>query len=279
MISAYAPGYVAPLLAGDDGTEQTIDAIRSLVDDAWKDSSIRRAAIDMLQASGVPDFASDAQKAQSIYNWVLANKYFVNDPVTKEVLLPASDLLQNASGDCDDINAVLLPSLIGSVGIEPRLVTISANPGDPTTFSHIYSEAFLDGAWVALDAARPGAQFGSAPGMWYRREWWSLVDGSHEPYPGSGQIGMSGAWRPGSARLRGLGDLTSLYDVIAQDASSLVNTAEAPAGVVYPAYGPGGTLLTAQATPIASASISAPSGLVPLLIIGVVGFILLEAIL
>lgn len=184
----YEPGYSAPLLSGDSGTAQTIRAIRSLVDSAWKDSSVNRAAIDILRDAGVPPYADDAQKAAALYAWTQQNVYYISDPVNKEALRPAREILAMLAGDCDDLNAILLPSLLGTVGVPSRLVTVSADGRDPESFSHIYCEADIDGNWVALDAARPGAQYGVAPPNFFRRAWWSLTDDSHSDYPGAGQM-------------------------------------------------------------------------------------------
>jgi hypothetical protein len=175
---AIGPLYSAPLLGGDDGTAQTVSLLRSLIDDAWKDSFINRTAIDIIRNAGVAQY-DEASQVRAIYNWVRGNLYFVNDPVSKEALRPTRDLLQLGAGDCDDFVNVMA-ALVGSIGIPVQLVTIAADPNFPTEFSHIYVEAYLDGAWVPLDAARPGAQYGMAPQVSYRpRRHWSLTDDSY----------------------------------------------------------------------------------------------------
>jgi hypothetical protein len=175
---AIGPLYSAPLLGGDDGTAQTVSLLRSLIDDAWKDSFINRTAIDIIRNAGVAQYDEGSQ-AHAIYNWVRGNFYFVNDPVSKEALRPTRDLLQLGAGDCDDFVNVMA-ALVGSIGIPVQVVTIAADPNFPGEFSHIYAETFLDGAWVPLDAARPGAQFGLAPQISYRpRRHWLLTDDSY----------------------------------------------------------------------------------------------------
>jgi hypothetical protein len=175
---AIGPLYSAPLLGGDDGTAQTVSLLRSLIDDAWKDSFINRTAIDIIRGAGVAQY-DEASQVRAIYNWVRGNLYFVNDPVSKEALRPTRDLLQLGAGDCDDFVNVMA-ALVGSIGIPVQVVTIAADPNFPTEFSHIYAEAYLDGAWVPLDAARPGAQYGMAPQVSYRpRRHWSLTDDSY----------------------------------------------------------------------------------------------------
>lgn len=178
-----------PLLGGIDGTEQTIQRIRSLVDEAWRSLDVRRLAVDILRSSGAPQYDEWSQ-ISAIYNWIRSHFYFVNDPVGKEVLMPFVDLIDLGAGDCDEINAIAMSVLLGAVGYEVRLVTVAADANDPTQFSHIYTEVFLNGNWIPMDAARPGAQIGQAPPSFFQREWWSLTDDAHGPYPGAGQLGQ-----------------------------------------------------------------------------------------
>jgi hypothetical protein len=176
-----------PLQGGDAGTAQTIDKIRGIVNDAWKNLDVRRFAIDILRNTGAPQY-DDWSKVRAIYDWISQNFYFVLDPVTKEVLMPFPDLVELGAGDCDEINATAMAVLLGVIGYEPRLVTVAANAEDPESFSHVYAEVSLNGNWIPMDAARPGAQIGKAPESWFRREWWSLTDNSHGDYPGTGQL-------------------------------------------------------------------------------------------
>src|SRR5258708_5940357 len=150
----HEPLYATPLLGGDAGTEQTIWKLRGLIDDAWKNSYVNRTAIDIVRNAGVQPYDSWGQ-IRAIYNWILANFYFVNDPVTKEALRPTTELLDLMAGDCDDINSNMLPALLGTIGYETRFITIAADPEHPDSFSHIYVEVFQDGQWYPLDASRP----------------------------------------------------------------------------------------------------------------------------
>ena len=109
---APAPIYRAPLMSGDAGVSQTIDQMRSLVDEALRDPSILRTAKDIVR--GVPAF-DDTAEAQTLYNWVRANIRFTKDPVNKETLYPPAELLQIRAGDCDDISMLLATLLMASV--------------------------------------------------------------------------------------------------------------------------------------------------------------------
>jgi Transglutaminase-like superfamily len=235
--------YSAPLGSGDGGTEQTISMIRSLVDDAWKDPYVNRAAIEIIRNAGVAPYDSFGQ-VQAIYNFA-HTFYFVNDPVTKEALRPTRELLQLMAGDCDDINANVLPALLGTIGYETRLVTIAADPSNPEAFTHVYAEVFLDGDWIPLDAAAPGSSFGVAPKHFFRRAWWSLVDGSHGDYShgDSSMAGLSG--------MRGLGSLTpspaSLLMTAGSDLTSVGG--QLVQSALTPAIGPGGATMVSTPSP------------------------------
>lgn len=158
---------------GDAGVAKTISLVRSQVDQAIKDPYINRTAIDILAAYGAPQY-DDAAAARTIYNWVRANIRYVKDPVGKETVRPANVILEVRAGDCDDINGVLLPSLLGTIGIPTRAVTVAAVPGS-NDFSHIYAEALINGAWTPVDAARANVVFGQAPEYYTRRQEWPLT--------------------------------------------------------------------------------------------------------
>lgn len=235
------PGLIfsAPLAGGDGGTRQTISMLRSLVDDAWKDPFVNRTAIEIIRNAGAPPYDEWSQ-IRAIYEYA-HSFYFVNDPITKEALRPTRELLQLKAGDCDDINANVLPALLGSIGYETRLVTIAADPQSPDSFSHVYCEVFLNGEWIPLDAARPGAVLGVAPPYFYRRRWWSLVDDSYGDYDGAGQ--MAGYARRGVRGLAGFAtDLMAVGNGITSVGGQVIQS------VVNPAQGPGGALLTTQPT-------------------------------
>jgi hypothetical protein len=244
--STTGPIYSVPLLGGDAGTEQTIWKLRGLIDDAWKDSYVNRTAIDIVRNAGVQPYDTWGQ-IRAIYNWILGSFYFVNDPVTKEAIRPTTELLELMAGDCDDINANLLPALLGTIGYETRFVTIAADPQHPDNFSHIYVEVFQDGAWYPLDAAHPGARFGTAPQSFFKREWWSTVDGSHGDYPADALAGSMAGYH--SHGVRGLGAVLSDIELAFQGAGTALRAVNGqivqPA--VGPAQGPGGAQMVSPA--------------------------------
>lgn len=242
--------YAAPLLGGDDGTEQTIRLLRSLVDDAWKDPVVNRAAIDIIRNAGAQQYDTWAQ-IKAVYDFA-KTFYFVNDPVTKEALRPTRELLKLMAGDCDDINANLMPALLGTIGLETRLVTIAADAETPDSFTHVYCEVFVDGRWYPLDAARPGATFGVAPSQFYRRAWWSLTDDAHGDYPADANGTLAGYSPRG---VRGLAGVASDLGTVFVDASGILRSVSGQAvqPLLGPTIGPGGA---AYVTPGVNPSMS-----------------------
>lgn len=160
-----------PLFGGDWGTAQTVAKIRQLVDQGKKSIEVNRAAIAITW--NTPNF-SESPKAQAIFYWVLENTRFIPDINGVETLRTADEILRVRGGDCDDLNAILIPSLLATIGIPSRLVTIAHHPDDPKEFTHIYSEAFVDGRWIPMDVARPGAAFGRGPEHYFRKRIWDL---------------------------------------------------------------------------------------------------------
>jgi len=178
---------------GDAGVAKTIALVRSQVDQAIKNPYINRTAIEILQGAGAPQYDDNAA-ARVIYEWVRQNIRYVKDPVGKETVRPANVILEVRAGDCDDINGVLLPSLLGTIGIPTRAVTVAAFPGS-NEFSHIYAEALINGQWVPVDAARSNVVFGQAPEFYTRRREWMLtgteIDGVAGFLHGMGQTPAS----------------------------------------------------------------------------------------
>jgi hypothetical protein len=231
------------LPGGDRGVAKTMQLIKTLVDQAIKDPYINRTAIEILQQSNAPQY-DQAAAARVIYDWVHRNIRYVQDPVGKETVRPANVILEVRAGDCDDINGVLIPSLLGTIGIATRGVTVAAAP-DSDDFSHIYAEGLLNGQWTALDAARSNVVFGQAPEFYKRRAEWPLT---------GVEVGQGGYL----AGMAALGDTPAGIDwvqAIGTEASNIIQSLRASpqnlpgvgaGGVMVPsgAYGvapPGGT--------------------------------------
>jgi len=228
MRSALAnPGWShsVPLLAGDTGTAQTIDLIRSNVDEALKDPLIRQTAGMILMRA--PAY-NDGAEARTIYEWVKRNIRFVKDPVGKETVGSARWTLTHRFGDCDDINAVLLPALLGAAGYRTRLVTIASNPYAPEQFSHIYAEVLVRGRWIPVDAARAAARFGVAPQRAFRKKVWPVFPGDEDLGGLNGYQVHVAPRRPS----RGMGGLADIIGLITKGATDIITTIRMPKAYV-----------------------------------------------
>jgi hypothetical protein len=174
----------APLRDGDAGTEQTIAAIRAKLQEAFADPSIRAAAIAI--ARSAPPMNAAAQ-VQAVYQWVVQNIRFVNDPPGHELVQAADFTLLHRAGDCDCITTLVL-SLLGGMGIDGDLVTVATDPERPNEFSHIYPRAYTGNQTIAVDAAREletgKPSFGKEPTAYYRKRIWDLAPGgSYQDFP------------------------------------------------------------------------------------------------
>jgi len=253
---------------GDLGTSQTIDKIRKLVHEGMTDQLVNRTAIAIVQQAGVQQF-NFAGEIQAIYNWVAGNVRFVRDVFGVETLRTAREILTTRAGDCDDINATLLPALLMTVGAHVRLVTISSDPRDPNTFTHIYCEAELpNGQWIPIDSARRNAAFGRGPQHFYRMRRWSLTDSYHEdvgpghgaqaPSPaGSSRMGLSGYFKDYLGDWEDiLGSIAPIVSAAGSATANIINSlqprfvpsgyAQNPASGQYVPVTPQGTLVASS---------------------------------
>jgi hypothetical protein len=201
------PMQAVPLGDGDAGVEQTVRAIRGLIDQGKKDPTVHERAAWIIQAYHVPAFDWRGE-FRAIFDWVRKNIRFTRDPTGKEGLHAAPEILRLQIGDCDDFS-ILMCSLLGTIGARTRLVTISNHPDDPSQFSHIYPEVQLDGQWIPMDAGRRRPAFAKGPRNYFRKRVWDNDTGEFEDVQGFGgppmrarrQLrGMGWAtpyWRPG----------------------------------------------------------------------------------
>ncbi len=156
--------------AGDAGTAATTAAMRALIERGKKDPAVRSLAVQILHKARVRAF-DWCGEARAIFESVHRNMRFTRDVRSKETLHEAPVLIRMRAGDCDDF-VILLCSLLESVGMATRIVTVAGDPEDPATFTHVYPEVEVNGRWIPVDAARRRPQFGAAPARVFRRQVW-----------------------------------------------------------------------------------------------------------
>lgn len=147
-------------------TSNTMDRMRRIVLASIHNYYVR------LWAEKIIDFASeDYSKAENIYNFVVNNCRYVQDPVGLELLKTPVVSLQlievggSPAVDCDDAS-ILLASLAMSIGIPSALRAVSSEPRSFDEFSHVYVLFYIkDRGWVPADfvVAKKGGYLGDEP--------------------------------------------------------------------------------------------------------------------
>jgi hypothetical protein len=230
------------LAGGDAGTSRTIAEIRKLVAAGKRDIEINRLAIGIVWPT--PQF-SETEKAEAIFNWVQQNTRFITMIVNAQTLRTPREILKVGAGDCSNLNAVLIPSMLETIGIPARLVTVAGDAEAPNEFTHVYAEAYVDKQWIPMDVARPDAEFGRAPEQYFRKRIWDLESPQYRDVRGlSGMLGITPRARGG----RGLGDdlTTILGDIpgIESGTSQIISASRAAPTNIFASSVPGGSATT-----------------------------------
>lgn len=236
---------------GDEGTAQTISAMRQFVYEGVRDVDVNRAAVAIVQS--VPAHRPE-QEAKAIYDWVLSNIRFTPDISSAETLRTAAEILKVRAGDCDCINGVLLPTLFSSVGLDTRLVTVAADDSRPDIFSHIYPEVKVNGQWTPADAAAEHASWGKEPGHVYRKRIWDIEKDSYTDLKGYRFLGQDDGSSNGF-------DWSALTSAISAGGVAAAQVAKAVNQPSVPIYGlPGTNVSTLYTTPGVTGVASAAGG-------------------
>ena len=147
---------------GDAGTRATLRVMRDVVR-AWRVApEVRQLAKQITANCEAKAFACHAM---TLHAWVRDNIKYLPDVADVETIQTPDLTLRDRVGDCDD-QAVLLASLLQSIGHPVRFVAVGMNAGGP--FSHVYAETRIGGYWRAAETTEPW-QFGRSPGGVRRR--------------------------------------------------------------------------------------------------------------
>jgi hypothetical protein len=179
---------------GDTGTQATIAAMQSLIEDGAKHPDVHELAASILHRARVKPFDWTGE-VRAIYNAVCRNVRFTRDVRGKETLREAPVIIRQRIGDCDD-HVILLCSLLNAIGHRTRIITVATASQDPSVFTHVYPEVFLEGQWVPIDAARRNRKLGRSPRHWFRKMIWEQPADCEEVGALAG-LGLTNVTAPG----------------------------------------------------------------------------------
>ncbi len=145
--------YLGYIPKGYLGTKRTVEHMKTLIRAGAKDFYVRQKAIDILLEKEVrpKDYLGEIK---TLFEWVQRNVRYTKDPFRVEVLHSARRMLELRAGDCDDM-AILLGSMLESIGHPVRLVLTGPDPLRSRLFTHVYLEVHHKGRWIPLDPTMP----------------------------------------------------------------------------------------------------------------------------
>ena len=117
--------------------------------------AVHRAALARTRQCNQKDYACEAA---ALHQFVRDSIRYVQDPIDVERIQSPDKTLELAAGDCDD-KAILLASLLESIGHPTRFIAIGFEPG---VFSHVYVETKIGDVWTAAETTEP-VEFGWEP--------------------------------------------------------------------------------------------------------------------
>jgi hypothetical protein len=158
----------APLLDGDPGTLQTLQALSSFVSQYSGSPAVRSAVVEALR--GAP--RGTEADLRGLLSWVRDHTRFTRDPLDTELVHSPVVILEIIRrdgvflGDCDDLSG-LLATLAEGAGYETRFHVQGPDGGD---YSHVLVDVLTPTGWVSLDPSNPTADPGWAPSVGVGRE-------------------------------------------------------------------------------------------------------------
>jgi len=143
---------------GNEGIMVSARKMVELIDKFSADQeNIRWTAEDITRGCASKDYACNAEK---VYWWVRRNVKWERDPEGREMIRSPIVTLNRRIGDCDD-HAILIASLLRSIGMPVRIVLVATRRWKPKNFNHVFVETQIDipnhetkriePVWLAID--------------------------------------------------------------------------------------------------------------------------------
>ena len=175
--------YDVKLSNSNRATYESVEVIRTLIDQGKKDMVIRTLAEKLTQYIPAKDYK---REIEAVYNFVCRRLRYTKDIHRVETVHRARELLRRhkKAADCDDF-VILTGALLQAIGHPVRIVIIGNNYDDSEDYSHIYLQVLLGKKWIGLDGSVPGAKMGWEAPKYAAKKVISL-DGTEKQIPASG---------------------------------------------------------------------------------------------
>lgn len=142
--------------SGVAGTRATLRIMRDLTREWRVHPKLRQLAKKIVQAC--PPKSAKCEVAR-IHAFVSNKIRYVGDVAGVETIQTPDLTLRDRCGDCDD-QALLVASLLQSIGRPARFIAVGASPGQ---FQHVYAETPIGPDWVAVETTEQGWPVGRKP--------------------------------------------------------------------------------------------------------------------
>ncbi len=140
----YLSGSIVQISDGVAGVDDTLRAMRALVNKCKTDLGIRQTATSVAFLQPEKD---EYAEAQAVFDYVRDHIRYTRDINGIETLMTPVQTLASRLGDCDD-QSCLLACMLESIGYPTRFVVAGYNGGG---FEHVYVQAWVGGRWVSMD--------------------------------------------------------------------------------------------------------------------------------
>lgn len=141
---------------GSAGTRATLRIMRDLTREWRVHPKLRQLAKKIVQPC--PPKSARCEVAR-IHAFVSNKIRYLGDVAGVETVQAPDVTLRDRCGDCDD-QAVLVASLLQSIGRPARFIAIGIRPGQ---FAHVYTETPIGPDWVAVETTEKGWPLGRKP--------------------------------------------------------------------------------------------------------------------
>jgi len=132
--------------SGARGTRATLRIMSRLVREYKKNIDIRALALSLIRH--IEGHKNWVAQIRAIHAFVRDHIQYVRDVRGVETIATPTKTLEFGQGDCDD-QAVLVASLLESIGHPTRFVAIKASPFGG--FVHVYTETKVGNKWIPLE--------------------------------------------------------------------------------------------------------------------------------